>query len=187
MYKNAFKGSYHNTDRTSDKSYILQLFFMLHYFNISFYLIFIPWLCSSCWGFSLSLIPRINQITVNLRTKKKKKRMKITINSYKLFLFILLGEYGNIRLRLPPSNEMIRINYKRMKQICEMLFDFKYCHMTWGFCIFLLYKISIDDRGCPPYKSNSQSCNWGSSLVITFGRQTTDKWICGRLEKFSMI
>ena len=62
--------------------------------------------------------------------KKKKKRMNITINSYKLFLFILLGEYGNIRLRLPPSNEMIRINYKRMKQICEMLFDFKYCHMT---------------------------------------------------------
>ena len=56
--------------------------------------------------------------------------MNITINSYKLFLFTLLGEYGNIRLRLPPSNEMIRINYKRMKQICEMLFDFKYCYMT---------------------------------------------------------
>lgn len=151
MYKNAFKGSYHNIDRPSDKTYILPLFFMLHYFNISFYLIVIPWLCSSsCWGFFLSLIPRINQVIVNLWTKKK-KQMNITINSYKLFLYTLLGEYGNIRLRLTPSNETIRINYKRMKQIWEMLFDFKYCYMTWGFCIFLLYKISIDHRGCSLY------------------------------------
>ena len=152
MYKNAFKGSYHSIDRPSDKTYILPLFFMLHYFNISFYLIVIPWLCSSsCWGFSLSLIPRINQIIVNWWTKKKKKKGLTSLSTHKLFLFTLLGEYGNIRLRLTPSNETIRINYKRMKQIWEMLLDFKYCYMTWGFCIFLLYKISIDDRGCPLY------------------------------------
>lgn len=56
--------------------------------------------------------------------------MSITINSYKLFLFTLLGEYGNIRLRLSTSNEMNSINYKEMKQKCEMLFDFKYSYMT---------------------------------------------------------
>lgn len=151
----AFKGSYHNTDRPSDKTYILQLFFVLHYFNISFYLIVISWLCSSCWGFSLSLVPRINQIIVNLQTKKKKKKMNITVNSYKLLPFTLLGGYVNIRLRLSPSNETISINYKRMKQICDMLFHFKYCYMTWWFCIFRLYKISTDDRGCPPYKLNT--------------------------------
>lgn len=166
MYKNAFEGNYHNTVSHSDKTFLYPsiIFHITLYWHIllphHYLLNVFLYLLRSLLKFQFLELTQILWIYTHTQ---KKTRMSISISSYKLFLFTLIREYGYRKLRLSTSNDHEYKLKREGTKIWDALWHLNIVIWHDSFDFFLLHKIPISDRRCPPLKWERRSYRWRSS------------------------